>query len=710
MKKTLLIFLLAFFLISNSQLYSQETTPLQDETNAEEAKEPGLDTFTVRGTRESTPLSKSINTKNVKTAGHAQNVMELLKNEAILDFRGESDLVSNDDPFFLRGFSGERFVTAIDGLTIRKTGGRKNSNIVDYMLLPPWLIERVEVIPGPHSALYPGKAMGGVVNMITKTPEKHESLIPDMNLSAGYQSYNTQSYNADMNGSVSLLTYDAGIQKYSTDGYLRNDAADILTYFGRAGIIIPGTGFLAVSGSQSKADREIAVNNNSTLSDYDSDYPDVTGSAFSPWQEPTWDKEAYAYRMNSQFDTMAGVIKVTGYVSKENRDRAYYAASGDTAKTSMFTNWWQRAAKAEDEFNLFKGHTTTVEADIEQLYDNGGYGGENHKDKRIEVKGGALQHQWQVTGSFKIIGGIRYEDVEIHITNYNATTNKYYISGRDKWIERNWASVSPKSMFNWDLDWMGELMRDTSLSGGVSRIWHAPDYHGIYNPQGKPAGAWLDPETGVAYDIMIKRRLIGSIDLQCGYSFYTIKDFIVQNSQAKYTPSGSNPVTPGLEYSDYKINLEKVNRHGVDIDLRGDITGDFSFSFSYSFQTFNSRGNEPAGEDAVDQLPRHRIGAGLSYTLPTNTTFTVDYSYESEQVDTTSEEISPDVYTYSETSRDSYQTVDIALTQEFVNNRYFLKNASIKLYINNLFNEDYENAEGYPMTDRTYGGAVYIKI
>jgi len=29
-----------------------------------------------------------------------------------------------------------------------------------------------------------------------------------------------------------------------------------------------------------------------------------------------------------------------------------------------------------------------------------------------------------------------------------------------------------------------------------------------------------------------------------------------------------------------------------------------------------------------------------------------------------------------------------------------------KLYVNNLFDEDYENSRGYAMTDQTYGAAI----
>lgn len=58
-------------------------------------------------------------------------------------------------------------------------------NLVDPMLgnlygftgLAPEGVERIEVVKGPFSSLYGGQAMGGVVNIITKMPEKREFTI-----------------------------------------------------------------------------------------------------------------------------------------------------------------------------------------------------------------------------------------------------------------------------------------------------------------------------------------------------------------------------------------------------------------------------------------------------------------------------------------------------------------------------------------------------
>jgi hypothetical protein len=54
-------------------------------------------------------------------------------------------------------------------------------------------------------------------------------------------------------------------------------------------------------------------------------------------------------------------------------------------------------------------------------------------------------------------------------------------------VERQWDEWLPKSFLTFELDDLAAVLRDTSLSFGVSRIWRAPDYHGDYNPQGRSA-------------------------------------------------------------------------------------------------------------------------------------------------------------------------------------------------------------------------------
>ncbi|MCI5212585.1 MAG: hypothetical protein D3910_28210, partial [Candidatus Electrothrix sp. ATG2] len=195
------------------------------------------------------PTDTVIKADQFDSIGAADTVDELLKHHTIIDFRAQSDLVPDDDSVTLRGFSSKRFVTAIDGLTIQKTGGRKSSHIVDFALLPTFLIDSIEILPGPHSALYDAKGIGGVLNMVTKRPKQRDTLKPDISLSTGIRSYNTQRHNITLEGGVQNLTYDLAYQKSSSDGFLRHHESNIDTFFSRLGYLLPDDGLITLSGS-----------------------------------------------------------------------------------------------------------------------------------------------------------------------------------------------------------------------------------------------------------------------------------------------------------------------------------------------------------------------------------------------------------------------------------------------------------------------------
>ncbi len=655
------------------------------------------------------PSTTTINVDEYKVLGTPQNIVDILKDQAIIDFRGLSDLVPDDDTISMRGFSASRFVTAIDGLTIQKTGGRKSSHIVDYALLPTWLIEKIEIMPGPHSALYPCKSIGGVLNLITKTPKKYPTLKPDVNVTTSYQSYNTQNHNINLQGGVHSFIYDVGYQKYLTDGYLRNNEADIDTVFGRIGYILPSEGHITLSASFTDADREIPVNNNPWPDkhgriDYDSDYPEVASSAFEPIQRPTWDKEATSYRLNYKQPTPIGVWTLGAYKSKENRERNYWDDKTGTEYTEWETIWWQHGGRIQDEIRFGENHVTTVGFDMAQMYDNG----PGEKKKRIDNRGGYLQHEWTIIPRLNLTAGLRYEDINIWVQNYNSSTGENYITGRENWIKRNWDQFVPKSFLTYELDDISEMLRDTSLSLGVSKIWRAPDYHGQYNGQGKPSGAWLEPEHGIAYDFVFTRRLWNDVNLKAGYAFYEIKDFIASNRDYdKYGFKDKN-IPPGLEWSDYKINLEKVHRHGVELELGGHLLDNLSFYLAYAYQEFDNRGSEPAGETNLDQRAKHRVNAGLRFDLFEDTLLMLDYSYQSKEVTEVAHEDTenPDEWYFTEVQIDPYHMVDFGIEQTLFKEFGMMKNACLKFYVKNLFDEEYQDASGYPATDRTYGIAL----
>ncbi len=728
----IIMFCLVFAVSATVFAQEAENTDIQADS-AGAQKDIELKKITVHGEKIEVPGSETIDVDSLQIPGSPQNIMDLLKNQAILDYQGKSSLLPDDDTFYMRGFSANRFVTAIDGLALIKTGGRKSSHIVDFALLPAWMIESVEIIPGPHSPFYPGKTIGGVVNLKTRRLKKYVTLVPSGEISAGYGSYNTQNYDAVLNGGVKCFNYDIGYQRYSSDGYLRNSEAVIDTLYGRIGYLFSNDSLVAFSSSVSRADRQIPVNNNNSptifgskpaIADpnagYDDDYPEISTSEFNDWQNPTWDKVADSYRVYADVPDLFGDWIATGYFSRENRDRSYdeYKNYNDpsegTRDGSWNTKWQQMGARIEDSIVISRNNKTTLAVDTEQLYDGYGYCATwtdaNDMKHRVGITGAAAEHLWKIAGSLTLQAGLRYEDVKIWVSNFSTSNGYLYIAGEDKWIERHWNGLMPKSFLTWNMDAVSDWLRRVSLSAGLSRIWHAPDYHGIYNPQGRPAGAWLDPEHGIAADAVFKKRILKDTLFQVQYSYYIIKDYFCYNSSYAEYPAGPSPEGKEDACRDYVINLDEVRRQGVEFNLRGNVTSGLNAYISYAFQHFESRGGEPCGETGLNDVPVHKFNAGLRYNLQrTGTGFIIDYSFESEKVETYTEDSTGD-FVYYENKIGAYQLVDIAVEQQILKDHFGLKRTSVKLYVNNLFDEKYEDARGYPMAGRTFGGSVNMKF
>ncbi len=68
----------------------------------------------------------------------------------------------------LAGFGADHILVLIDGMEIL---GRTNGQL-DISQISTDQIERIEVVKGASSALYGSEALGGIINIITKTPQK----------------------------------------------------------------------------------------------------------------------------------------------------------------------------------------------------------------------------------------------------------------------------------------------------------------------------------------------------------------------------------------------------------------------------------------------------------------------------------------------------------------------------------------------------------
>lgn len=111
---------------------------------------------------------RKIDSKNVSRLGDAiQQVPSLyLQNGAF----GPSQGTSGTNAMSLRGIDQSKTLILLDGQPIQDASSGK----VNWRIPFTEDIERIEVVPGAFSSLYGSNAIGGVINIITKQPDKRE--------------------------------------------------------------------------------------------------------------------------------------------------------------------------------------------------------------------------------------------------------------------------------------------------------------------------------------------------------------------------------------------------------------------------------------------------------------------------------------------------------------------------------------------------------
>jgi outer membrane receptor for ferrienterochelin and colicins len=94
--------------------------------------------------------------------------------------------ICNTGDIHINGLEGPYTMVLIDGMPIVSS----LASVYGLSGIPNSLVERIEVVKGPASSLYGSEAIGGLINVITKTPDKAPLLAVDFSGTA-WQEYNT---------------------------------------------------------------------------------------------------------------------------------------------------------------------------------------------------------------------------------------------------------------------------------------------------------------------------------------------------------------------------------------------------------------------------------------------------------------------------------------------------------------------------------------
>ena len=144
----------------------------------------------------------------------AQTLDELMR--GITDIAAKRTHVAECGPgreITLRGINEQkRTLVLLDGVPMNDG----INGAVNWSIVSTDIVERVEIVPGPMSALYGSGAMGGVINIITRTPKKNN----ETGLRLGYGSLDTYSASLVQGGHFDNLDYLVSGRITDTDGYI----------------------------------------------------------------------------------------------------------------------------------------------------------------------------------------------------------------------------------------------------------------------------------------------------------------------------------------------------------------------------------------------------------------------------------------------------------------------------------------------------------
>ena len=178
------------------------------------AETASLDEVVVTATRLPQSLKQTIadttviNEQAIRQSGVA-DVPALLRSLAGVEVTQSGGLGAQSS-VFMRGTNSSHVLVLLDG--VRINSATAGTTALDQIMLDS--IERIEVVRGNVSSLYGSEAIGGVIQLFTRSGRG----APAFNASAGLGSHGTQRLAAGFSGEVNDTSFSMNVAKVRTDG------------------------------------------------------------------------------------------------------------------------------------------------------------------------------------------------------------------------------------------------------------------------------------------------------------------------------------------------------------------------------------------------------------------------------------------------------------------------------------------------------------
>ena len=562
-----LIVLMGIVLISGTILAQGGRTPLAEQEEKE--KDPlDLGKIVVTATKTEKMLKDlgggiTVITREDIRESNAKSVSGLLRTVTGIDMQDEGAF-GHKARLNMRGLQGRYGSQHVLVLQDGRPVNEEYLGDVDFRLLPVDNIERIEIVRGPGSALYGANAMGGVINIITKTGEKE----PFAQIQTSGGSHNTQWYKAQYGARTGNFHHFTTLGYHYTDGYLKNtDGTDKDWHSGH---------FTGKLGYEFADDSDLT---------FSFGYTRGVGTKEDFEEEKTVDYEDLAYSLNWNPDKEARLL---ARIYRNGFDQDLAWNSGFTGEYDQFT----LGSLVQQSYRLGTTHllTTGIDLKIEDvdILEAGG-----KVEELLTTTAFYLQDEIDVTKALSLTLGSRYD-------------SKSEFGGE----------FSPRAGM------LYKLTEITSFYASSSKGWRAPTPSDMFLPrttyfgmtfEGNPD---LEPETMWSYELGAKHvfggKALGEITLYKN----DIKDAwdFMQDPDTIYRP---NNVTQVETYG-----VEGKLLYDISKNLAGQI------NYSYTQPKYKKYDPDPTIEgNRLEDILKHSGGLGLRYTSEGGSVFNVYARY-----------------------------------------------------------------------------------
>ncbi|MDQ7818043.1 MAG: TonB-dependent receptor [Melioribacteraceae bacterium] len=592
--------------------------------------------------------TKKLAESNAKNVGQA---LESVGGSLIKSYGALGSLQS----ISLRGSTDSQVLILIDGQRLNNA----QQASVDLSTIPLEAIERIEVVKGGHAALYGSDAIGGVINVITKSMARKNKL--DFRANGTFGTYNTKIFDASVGQGIRNFDYLISFNRSQTDGNFEftNKAGmkdNMKNADTKSDNLFLKTGYLFNDNSRLSAFYKYRKSDNGSPGSID--YPN--GSARNvidnnhvsiSYDGLTFD--AFAVNLNAYFiNDEHHYINPESWLGKEEH---VYNSQGFGTILQFFTDL--------HDYGLLSYGYEFRSDNLESDYFVNGASQPFIGAHQRAVHSVYFQNDWSYkldnSFSLKLIPAIRLD-------NYPE--------------DAIGSQLSPKigvAISN-DSEWRG------AVRGNLGRVFRAPTYNDLYWPEdtwtkGNPD---LRPEKGTTYDFgfIIQFRSFGSWSVEATYFASKLDDLILWAPAAKWMPTNiAKASITGLE--------SKMTWRGFDNIL--------GLLVSYTNLSAKDDGNDPttSGKYLIYR-PKDKFDVimNLNYGI---TSLNLFYNYVGKRFHDSQ----------NKTEINNYELVNVNLG---VTPKFGDVNLNLRFEINNLFNKEIQVTKGSPVPGREVRFSVGI--